>query len=249
MTVAFNTPMVFAHRGASLYAPENTLSAFNLAIEQGAHGVELDVKLTADGVPVVIHDQTVDRTTNGHGKVNELTLDNLKQLDAGRLFSDKYPGVQIPTLDEVLEDIGKRIIVNIELTNYATPNDDLVPRVVKIVQAHGLENQILFSSFLGRNLRIASVLCPQVPVAILCLPGFPGILNRSTLLTKTSPEIIHPYLRDVRKDLVDREHRRGRRVHTWTVNQEKDLEFVLGCGVDGIFTDDPLTALRVVERR
>jgi glycerophosphoryl diester phosphodiesterase len=249
MSVAFKTPMVFAHRGASLYAPENTLAAFNLAIEQGANGVELDVKLSADGVPVVIHDQTVDRTTDGHGKVNELTLDQLKSLDAGKLFADKYHVVQIPTLDEVLEEISKRTIVNIELTNYASPSDDLVPRVAKIVQAHALENQILFSSFLGRNLRIAKQLCPQVPVAILCLPGLPGIFNRSGLLTNTSPEIVHPYLLDVTPSLVDREHKRGRRVHTWTVNAEKDLEFVLSCGVDGVFTDDPLTALRVMERR
>ncbi len=249
MAVKFRTPMLFAHRGASFYAPENTLAAFNLAIEQGADAVELDVKLSADGVPVVIHDQTVDRTTEGHGKVNELTLDQLKSLDAGKLFPEKYHGEKIPTLEEVVSEIAPRVVINIELTNYASPNDDLVPKVIKIIKDHAVEDQILFSSFLGRNLRLARQICPQIPVAILCLPGLPGIFNRSALLLKTSPEIVHPYLRDVTPVHVAREHERGRRVHTWTVNDEKDLKFVLECGVDGVFTDDPLRALRVIERR
>ena len=101
-------PILFAHRGASLHAPENTMEAFNLAIQQGADGVELDAKLSADGEVIVIHDPTVDRTTNGHGRVATFKLTDLRALDAGSFFSEKFRGAQIPTLDEVFEVIGRQ---------------------------------------------------------------------------------------------------------------------------------------------
>src|SRR5512141_2609782 len=97
----FPKPFLLAHRGASTHAPENTLPAFELALEEGADGVELDAKLSADGKVVVIHDATVDRTTDGHGRVSELSLQELKALDAGASFGDRFRGVRIPTLDEV----------------------------------------------------------------------------------------------------------------------------------------------------
>src|SRR3972149_8380299 len=102
----FPDPILFAHRGASAHAPENTLPAFELALDQGADGVELDAKLSADGQVVVIHDRTVDRTTDGHGRVSDLSLAVLRSLDAGGSYSDQYRGVKIPTLEEVFETIG-----------------------------------------------------------------------------------------------------------------------------------------------
>jgi len=126
-------PTLFAHRGASAYAPENTLAAFTLAIHQNADAIELDAKLSADGEVVVIHDQTVDRTTDGVGKVNELVLAALKELDAGEKYDESFRGERIPTLDEVLESIGQKIFINIELTNYASPKDDLPLKVAEIV--------------------------------------------------------------------------------------------------------------------
>jgi glycerophosphoryl diester phosphodiesterase len=137
--------MVFAHRGASKYAPENTIAAFQLAVEQCADAIELDAKLSADGKVVVIHDQTVDRTTNGTGRVNKLTLSELKELDAGSFFDRKFAAERIPTLDEVFESVGKRIFINVELTNYASRNDELIPLVVEIVKRHGIHKNVLFS--------------------------------------------------------------------------------------------------------
>jgi glycerophosphoryl diester phosphodiesterase len=219
-----------------------------MAVEHHADAIELDVKLTADEIPVVIHDPTVDRTTDGSGKVRQLTLKQIKQLDAGKHFDEKFKGEPIPTLDEVLGAFGKKILINIELTNYSTPGDNLVPLVVKIIKAHGVEENILFSSFLPRNLRAAQDILPQVPVAILCLPGLPGLINRSRFMLKTSPAIIHPYLRDVTPELITREHQRGRWVHTWTVNEAKDIQQMLNWQVDGLFTDDPLQALAMMGR-
>ena len=135
-----NTPLVIAHRGDKVHAPENTLAAFEKAASNGADAVEFDVKLSADGSVIIIHDQTIDRTTNGNGKVKDLTLAELKRLDAGVQFPEKYSGEKIPTLSEVFDTVGKKLFLNIELTNYATPWDNLVEKVaheVKIQKMQG----------------------------------------------------------------------------------------------------------------
>jgi glycerophosphoryl diester phosphodiesterase len=137
-------PAIFAHRGASAYAPENTLSAFVMALEQGADGVELDAKLSADGQVMVIHDATVDRTTNGHGRVKDLSLADLRSLDAGGFFAEKYRGEKVPTLEEVFEALGKRMFINVELTNYNTPADHLVESVCMLVKKLACRNRSFF---------------------------------------------------------------------------------------------------------
>ena len=125
MLESLTKPTIFAHRGASAHAPENTLASFELAVTQGAEAIELDAKLTADGQIVVFHDQTVNRTTNGSGKVLELPLAALKELDAGHWFDTSFQGITIPTLEEVFEAVGRKIFINVELTNYASPGDQL----------------------------------------------------------------------------------------------------------------------------
>ena len=137
-------PTIFAHRGSSVHAPENTLSAFKLAISHHADAIELDAKLCATGEVVVIHDQSVDRTTNGSGKVLELPLTALRELDAGSWFGTDFQGEGIPTLDEVFEVVGRKIFINVEITNYATPFDDLPQKVVEIVRRHGLQENMFW---------------------------------------------------------------------------------------------------------
>lgn len=239
MFTKLRNPVIFGHRGACAHAPENTIASFELAALQQADFVELDAKMSKDGKVMVIHDQTVDRTTDGHGKVNELTLSDLKSLDAGTKFNSKYAGEKIPTLDEVFESVGNKLMVNVELTNYASPKDDLIEKVAEIVTRHGLQQRVLFSSFLPKNLTKMKKLLPDTPVALLCLPGLPGTLSRSFILRNISPAIIHPYLTDVNPFYVRGEHSRHRRVHVWTVNAEMNLKRMLALQVDGIFTDDP----------
>ena len=246
MLESFARPMIFGHRGACKYAPENTLAAFELAVEQGADAIELDAKLSADKKVMVIHDQTVDRTTDGKGKVNQLTCNDLKNLDAGSFFDARFSGERIPTLDEVFESVGRKIFINVELTNYASRTDELVPMVAEIVKRHGLQKSVLFSSFAPINLRRMKQLLPEVPVGLLALNGLLGTLNRSAFFMNLSPAIIHPYLKDVNQRLITLERKRGRRVHVWTVNEEADLLKMKELGVDGVFTDDPMNALRVM---
>jgi len=241
-----STPIIFGHRGACALAPENTIASFKLAVEHGADFIELDAKLSSDGEVMVIHDQTVDRTTNGTGRVNQLTCAQLKALDAGSKFDKKFAGEKIPTLEEVFNTVGQQIFINVELTNYASKNDDLVQKVVALVKANKMEDRVLFSSFLPRNLVKAHELLPQAPVAILCLEAIPGILSRSFAMMKISPKIIHPFLLDVNGRTVKKEHERGRRVHVWTVNADSDLRRMIKVGVDGIFTDDPMKARKIL---
>lgn len=242
----FPRPLIFAHRGASAKAPENTLAAFELALREGAPAIELDAKLSADGHVVVIHDPTVDRTTNGRGKVAQLTLSQLRALDAGSFFSANYRGEKIPTLEEVFELVGKRALINIELTNYTTPRDLLVTEVCRLVRKHRMEENVLFSSFLPSNLRQAAMLLPEVPRGLLALEGWKGVWMRSFVFFFGEYQALHPYVSDVNPNQIAAVHRLRRRVHVWTVNDPSQMRRLFKWGVDGIFTDDPALALHTL---
>jgi glycerophosphoryl diester phosphodiesterase len=238
-------PLVFAHRGASAHAPENTLAAFELALAHGANGVELDVKLSADGEVVVIHDATIDRTTGEKGHVSKLTLAALRELDAGSFFSEEFRGEKIPTLAEVFETIGRRTLINVELTNYSTRNDGLANKVCDLVKRFGLEERILFSSFLSSNLKRTRGLLPDVPRGLLALGGWMGWWARSFGFNFGDYQALHPNLEDVSPRQVARVHRLKRRVLVWTVNTSDDMRRLISWGVDGIFTDEPKLATEV----
>lgn len=235
-------PTIYAHRGASAYAPENTLAAFQLALRQGADAIELDAKLSADAQVVVIHDQTVDRTTDGQGKVNQLTLRQLKELEAGSHFDSSFRGEQIPTLEEVFEAVGRQTMINVELTNYASIFDNLPDEAVKLVRRHNLQKRVIFSSFNPRALHRAHKLLPETPVALLALPGPAGSWARSWVGCLLAYRALHPEVRDVTPRLVTSVHKRGCLVNVYTVNQADVMHRLLSMQVDGIFTDDPVLA-------
>jgi glycerophosphoryl diester phosphodiesterase len=242
-------PVVFAHRGASAYAPENTLASFELAVDQGADAIELDAKLSADGAVIVFHDNTLDRTTDGTGRLSPKKLDDLRSLDAGSFFSERFRGEKIPLLGEVLEAVGDKVFINIELTNYATPRDQLVEKVCTLVRQHALAGRVLFSSFLAANLGKAARLLPEVPRGLLALGGWMGAWARSFGFAFGEYAALHPYLADVNAQQIRRVHRLKRRIHVWTVNQVEDMIRLKNWDVDGIFTDDPQLALRAAGRR
>jgi glycerophosphoryl diester phosphodiesterase len=244
----FPSPVLFAHRGASAHAPENTLPAFELALRQGADGVELDAKLSADGQVVVIHDQTVDRTTGGRGRVRDLRLAELQALEAGSFFSEAFRGAQIPTLDEIFETIGARALINVELTNYGTPRDRLVEKVCGLIEKHGLQDRILLSSFFASNLRQAARLLPGVPRGLLALGGWMGAWARSFAFMFGDYQALHPHLTDAGAEQVERAHKLNRRIHVWTANTPEEIRRLMEWRVDGFFTDDPQMAARALGR-
>ena len=245
MLTSLSQPVIFAHRGASAHAPENTLAAFELALAQNADAIELDVKLSADGHAIVIHDPTVDRTTGSHSRVKDLPLRELRSLDAGSFFSEKFHREKIPTLEEVFEAVGRRTFINVELTNYNSPRDQLVEAVCMLVKKFGLQKRVMFSSFFASNLSRARAYLPNVPRGLLAFNGLLGVWARSFGFAFGRYQALHPYLTDVTSQQVQRVHRLNRRIHVWTVNAADDMRRLFDWGVDGIFTDDPQLAVQV----
>jgi len=241
-------PVIFGHRGASAWAPENTLAAFRLAVEHGAPAIELDVKLTADRQVVVLHDQSVDRTTDGHGDLRQFTLAQLRELDAGSFFSAQFQGEKIPALAEVFEAVGKQVYINVELTNYASTGDHLTDLVAELVRQSGMQGRVMFSSFHPANLLSIKRLVPEAPVGLLTLEGRAGWLGRGLYGRWITPTIIHPYFQDVNEHFMRRQNRLHRRVHVWTVDDPKELLRLVSMGVVGIFTNDPRLALRTLNQ-
>lgn len=231
-----------------MYAPENTLTAFNLAIQQQANAIEFDVKLSADQQVVVIHDPTVSRTTDGHGYVSRLSLHDLKQLDAGSWFAPEFHGEKIPTLEDVFDQIGTHIPMNIELTNYTSPADSLVDKVVELVRRKGMENQVYFSSFLSRNLTIVQRLLPGCGTGYLTYAGFAGCVQR--VIHKYPQKITSriPAYQSVTRKMVKYEHQQGKSVLVYTVNNPDEMKKLFDMGIDGLITDDPLTGRKVASQ-
>lgn len=241
-------PTIIAHRGASAYAPENTLAAFELALRQGADAIELDAKLTADGQVVVIHDQTVNRTTEGSGRVKDLTLAELRKLDAGSHFDIAFQGEPIPTLDEVFKAVGQLTHINVELTNYSSIYDDLPGKVAKLVKRHKLFRRVIFSSFNPVALLRIRRLVPDAPIGLLALPGRKGWLARSWFGRLLTYQSLNLELNDVTPALVKQTHRNGCYLYVYTINQARMMHQLFDMDVDGIFTDDPVLARQVLTK-
>jgi glycerophosphoryl diester phosphodiesterase len=230
-------PLIIAHRGASSHAPENTLAAFQLALDHQADGIELDVMLSKDGQAVVIHDDTVDRTTNGSGRVKDLTLADLQALDAGR-------GEPIPALKTVLDTFGGRYLINIELKNYASPFDPLPVVVAHMLNENAaLADLVMVSTFNPFNLARFRKHCPAVKTGLLTLPGKANLW----LWRLFRYEALHPHYTDVDQALVMREKARQREVNVWTVDEPEEIRRMAAFGVASIITNDPLAAQKSLE--
>jgi len=241
--------LIMAHRGFSGKAPENTLAAFQKAIEIGSDFIELDIRFSKDGHLVVFHDDTLQRTTNGKGKVAEFSLQELKRLDAGFWFGAAFSGEKIPTLREVLDLARGRISLNIELKKGDQGRytmTDLADRALEEVQRGGMEQQVLFSSFdLSAAKRIREK-NPAIPVAFITRSpwnspreAFGGelllFLNaRKTTLNETN---------------LARAHHQGIKIIVWTLDTEDEMEKFISMGVDGIVTDHPDRLIRILEKK
>jgi glycerophosphoryl diester phosphodiesterase len=236
-------PLVIAHRGAARSAPENTLAAFRKAAELGADGIELDAKLTRDGVAVCHHDRRLERTTDGAGRVLDQPWERVRRLDAGSHFSPAFAGEPIPRLADVLEELGRRLLVNVELTNYGSPADALPEIVVDLVARMRLEARVLLSSFNTIALRRCARLRPRLPLGLL-LRRDQGPLRRIAFPLLAPHEAIHLGDDLVNAAGVRRFLQRGLRVHVWTVNTAERVRLLIRLGVNAVITDEPEMALR-----
>jgi glycerophosphoryl diester phosphodiesterase len=242
MNFGFNMPAIFAHRGASQQAPENTLKAFRLALQQQADGIELDVHLSADQQVVVIHDNHLERTTNGSGRVEDKQLAELRQLDAG-------DGEPIPTLREVLELVKDQVTLNIELKGFSPDREYLPKAVLGLVSEFGLAKSVIFSSFDPRMLVQLHQINPDARVGLLLPPGMLASAVKAFFSRDVNPWSLHPHFRSVTKRFINNANKNGNPVFTYTVNQAEDMRKMFELGVAGIFTDAPLLAQQVREEQ
>jgi glycerophosphoryl diester phosphodiesterase len=222
-------PLLIGHRGASADLPENSLGAFKLAVAQGADGVEFDVQLAADGVVVVVHDDTLDRTTTRHGRVSALTLAEIRQ---GRMWD----GQTVPTLAEVFATLGDKTLYNIELKEFGWRRTGLDTAVADLIRQYNLAEQCLISSFNPRLLQYArQSMPPQTPLALLRAAG----MAQYTYPFFRGGQAEHPENRLVDEAYMGWAHGRGYRVHVWTVDDPEEAARLIGLGVHGIITNKP----------
>lgn len=248
MSLEWRSPLIFAHRGASAHAPENTLSAFELAIHEKADVIEMDAKLSADEQVVIIHDQTVDRTTDGSGYVKDLPLKALRELNASAKFPNFIGKANIPTLEEIFENLRKKIHFNIELSNYSSPFDPLPIKVATLIEYYDILDQVLVSSFHPIPLMRFHRLLPSVPIGFLAKRGNAGALSRSRLGRFLVPyQALHIEKSDISPNLIITAQRTGSRVHIYTVNDPREITNILSQGVGGVITDYPLLARQILE--
>jgi glycerophosphoryl diester phosphodiesterase len=230
-------PLVLGHRGARREAPENTLPAFRRALELGADGVELDARLAADGTVIVLHDDSLERTTNGQGRADRLSWDELRCLDAGGRYGPAFAGTPLCTLAEALQVLAPARLVNVELKGLGR-DSGLERQVLEVVRQAGMVQRVVLSSFsrahLGRLRRLDERIALawlfqwrwQWPIAFW--------LARSLQL-----QALHPAGAVVTERALCRAHRLSLRVVPWTVNQEEVVRRMLSWGVDGLITDRP----------
>ena len=234
--------LVVAHRGASRYAPENTLAAFRLALEQGARAVECDVRRTRDEHLVVIHDATVDRTTDGFGLVSALPLDMLRGLDAGRWFRAEFAGERVPLLEEVLTLVGGRALIQVEIKNDPIPAAGIEAQVVDAVRGCGMESEVLVMSFDHQSIRIVRDLRPDIATGILYAARLVDPVAAARAAWANALCLDWQYLD---RDVVAQARGAGLGICVWTVDDEEAFRRCQELGVDAVASNDPPLLLRL----
>jgi len=228
-----------AHRGARKQAPENTLPAFRLAAELGADGIELDAQLSQDGTVVVIHDFSLDKTTDGSGRVRDFSLAALKQFDAGSHFSPEFAGTPIPTLEEVFAALGPVLLINVELKSAAVQDNGLEAEVIRLIENFNLQDRVILSSFNPFALNRAYRINPKIKRGFLWAPDLPWFMRWKLFRTLAHEDMFHPEWRTVTATTVKRAHAKNRPVNLWTTNAPEDMRRMISLGVDAIMTDYP----------
>lgn len=241
---------IIAHRGASSHAPQNTLAAFEKAIELGVDMVELDVHLTKDEKIVVMHDNTVDATTDGSGKISEMELQEIKKLDAGSHFDEKFAGEKVPTLEEVIELTKDKIGLNIELKTRTEANEGIEEKVLNLLDEHNITENITISTFSFESARKVNNINPDIPVGLLYIT-LPLTAWHAKRVHKKHPwaDAAHPWHWTIGGRHVQELHELGVNVNVWTVDRKRNIKKMIDHGVDGIITNKPELVKRIAKKK
>lgn len=230
-----NNMMIIAHRGAAGEAPENTLAAFALGLEQGCTGIELDVHLSKDGEIIVCHDTTLNRTSDRQGAIGDLTVAEIKQADAGRWFHERFAGERVPLLEEVFDLVPRDVQINVEIKAGV---QQLVPALVDLLKRKDRLDSVFVSSFDFDCLERLKELEPEARIGLLYKISMTNHYRMAALLD--CPVFsLHPHWSVLTKQNVSAATSRGLSVYPWTVNKEEDMRTMIGYGVSGIITDFP----------
>jgi len=234
-----------AHRGFSGQYPENTLLAFQKALEAGADGNEFDVHLTRDGVPVIHHDENLKRTTDGTGLIGDFTFDELRQLDAAVRHNGKFQAQRIPSLREYFEMIkGTKTLSNIELKTGIIHYPEIEKRLLAIIDEFNCREDVIVSSFNHYSIRIFKKMAPDVQIGVLeesCL------IDPGSYVTSLGAEWYHPEFHALTDETLLNLRTHQVRINTWTINEETDMRKAIELKLDGVITNHPDTFARILQ--
>ncbi len=242
---------VMAHRGFRDVAPENTIASFRKALQIGADMVETDVHLTKDRQVIIMHDDTIDRTTNGKGPVENFTLEQLKKFDAGSKFSPVFKGEPIPTLEDLLQFAKDKISLNIEIKKTSVEKrsqDGIEKKVVDLIAKYGMEEYVIISSFSEVALTRVKQLNPHISTGLLMVSD--GLFRSPvSKVASVKADAFHEMGKFVYKNEITKLHQFDIEQNTWTINDPHQMSELINKGVDSLITDRPDLALRVLEEK
>jgi len=236
------TSKIYAHRGASKYAPENTMPAFQLAYEMKADGIETDVQLTKDNIPILIHDEVLDRTTDGTGFVKDYTFAELKKLDAGSWFPGDFTNTKLISLEEFLEWIQyKPLYLNVELKNNKIDYENLETIVFDMVKKYELMDRTTISTFNIKSVKRLKHLNHKIEIAYLTSKQDKNLVTEAKAMGANA---IHIHYKLLNRSLIKKSREYKMNVRVYTVNQYFLMKKCYHLGCTGIFTDIPDKALK-----
>jgi glycerophosphoryl diester phosphodiesterase len=227
----------YAHRGASAYFPENTMLSFEKALEMGCTGIETDVQMTKDGVLVLIHDEMVNRTTNGDGLVKDYTYSELTKLDAGSWMGEEFTGNSIPTVEELIYLVkDKNIIIDFEIKTGVVIYEDIEQKLIELIYKHRIAHKVILSSFNHYSIAKCNKISKEISTGILYMAG---IYKPYDYAKTVGANAIHPYFLAINEEVIKQTKKHRIKVNVFTVDDEKYMKSFLAMEVDGIITDYP----------
>nr|WP_073247784.1 glycerophosphodiester phosphodiesterase [Caloramator proteoclasticus] len=227
----------FAHRGASGRYPENTILAFEKALEFGANGIETDVQMTKDGILVLMHDEMVNRTTDGIGFVKDYTFSEIKKLDAGSWFSKEYLNEKVPSVEELLLLVkGKKVVVNFEIKNTIIEYEGIEEKLLDLIYRYGMQKNVIISSFNHYSVVRVKKLSSEIKTGLLYMEN---LYCPEKYAKYVGVDALHPYFYSLGKDVVGQIKKEDIMINTFTVNDTNYMKYLMSIGVDGIITNYP----------
>ena len=239
-----NKTLILAHRGFSKKAPENTKASFRKAVEAGADGVEFDVQLSSDGIPVVIHDETLERTTTGKGWVKDKSSKKLSKLDAGTHFDPCYSEEGVPTLREVLEIVKNMRVINIEFKNSKVRYEGLEKRALALVKKFNLLDQVIFSSFNHYSIKNIKKLEPNARTGILY---YAKLYQPWEYAAHLGIKNLHAHYFSIDRQMVEKCQENGININVYGANKNHEIDEMIKMGINIIITSSLEEAMKIRE--